>query len=76
MIKTKDFSDQTPRTKTEKIPHLKIAKIGIVSRNYNHKFDNGFRDFSHEFSECCLDSTTNAAIRFCLPVQHRSSEII
>lgn len=51
MIKTKGFSDQTPKTKTEKPPHLKVAKIGIVSRDYRHKYENRFRDFSAAFPE-------------------------
>lgn len=30
-------------------PHLSIGKIGIVSRDYQIKYPNGYRDFSHSF---------------------------
>ncbi len=49
--KTKVLCDSAPSTKTGPAPHLKVAKIGIVSRDYNHKYANGFRDFSEAFSE-------------------------
>lgn len=60
MIKTKIISDQAPRTNTGAAPHLEVARIGIVSRDYRHK-DNGFADFSAAFhgvlkdldEECC-----------------------
>jgi hypothetical protein len=45
MITTKGLNGQTLTTQTEKPPHLKVAKIGIVSRDYNH-----VRDFSEVFS--------------------------
>lgn len=51
MIETKGSSDQIPTTNTERAPHLKVAKIGIVSRDYCHKYGSGFRDFSEAFSE-------------------------
>ena len=28
-------------------PCLTVAKVGIVSRDYRHRYENGFRDFSH-----------------------------
>ncbi len=40
--KTKSFGDPTPSAKTEPGPRLTIAKIGIVSRDYNKLRD--FRD--------------------------------
>jgi len=42
----KGFSGQQLRVKTDLGPRLAIAKIGIVSRDYTHKYTNGFRDFS------------------------------
>ena len=38
-----------PITKTEPPPRLTPRKIGIVSRDYNRKYRNGFRDFSAAF---------------------------
>jgi hypothetical protein len=43
--KTKDFGDPTPSSKTEAAPRLTVAKIGIVSRDYN------LMDFSEPFSD-------------------------
>jgi hypothetical protein len=51
MIRTKDSRDQTKRTKAESAPSLVVAKIGIVSRDYRHRYQNGFRDFSETFSD-------------------------
>jgi hypothetical protein len=48
--KTKDIARPTLSTKTEPTPRLTVRKIGIVSRDYNHKFSNRFRDFSATFS--------------------------
>ena len=44
--RTKVLRDSTPSTKTGPAPHLKVAKIGIVSRDYNK-----VRDFSETFSD-------------------------
>jgi hypothetical protein len=49
--KDKDFGDPKPSTKTGPAPRLKAAKIGIVSRDYRYKYENGFRDFSEKFSD-------------------------
>jgi hypothetical protein len=49
--KTKDFGEATPSAKTEPGPRLKVAKIGIVSRDYRHEYENGFRDFSEAFPD-------------------------
>jgi hypothetical protein len=46
---TKSLGDQRQGSTTEPAPKLKVAKIGIVSRNYNHEYSNGFRDFSAAF---------------------------
>ena len=51
LIPTKGLSDQTLKTRTEKPPPLNVAKIGIVSRDYRYKYENGFRDFSEAFPE-------------------------
>ncbi len=48
--KTKDVARSTLGTKTEPVPRLTVRKLGIVSRDYNHKFPNGLRDFSATFS--------------------------
>jgi len=50
MIKTNGDSDKTLRTKKEKPPHLKVARIGIVSRDYRRKYENGL-DFSNALSD-------------------------
>jgi hypothetical protein len=44
--KAKSLGDPTPSTKTEPAPRLKVAKIGIVSRDYRR-----IRDFSQQFSD-------------------------
>lgn len=45
---TKSSGDplQEKSGKTDTSPFLNIAKIGIVSRDYRHRYDNGYRDFS------------------------------
>jgi hypothetical protein len=48
-IGTKDLEDRRPGATTGSAPKLKVAKIGIVSRDYNYMFSNGYRDFSAEF---------------------------
>jgi len=48
--KTKDIARPTLSSKTEPTPRLTVRKVGIVSRDYNHKHSNGFRDFSATFS--------------------------
>ena len=50
-IGTKDLGDQRPGATTGSAPKLKVAKLGVVSRDYNHRFSNGFRDFSAVFSD-------------------------
>lgn len=36
---------------TESRPDLNICKVGIVTRDYQKKFSNGYRDFSHTLSQ-------------------------
>jgi hypothetical protein len=33
--------------KTDAKPSLEISKIGIIARDYSHKYPNGYRDFSN-----------------------------
>jgi hypothetical protein len=49
--KAKGFGDPTPSAKTQPLPRLKVAKIGIVSRDYRHEYENGFKDFSAIFPD-------------------------
>jgi len=48
-MKTKDtgVSQQRRNRRTRSAPSLRISKLGIISRNYQCKFCNGYRDFSH-----------------------------
>lgn len=48
--KTKDVARPMLSTKTAQTPRLTVRKVGVVSRDYNHKFSNGLRDFSATFS--------------------------
>ena len=49
-------------------PHLQISKVGIVSRNYSYKFENGYRDFSYALPSVIklLDDRKCDAILFSL----------
>lgn len=49
--KTIDIARPTLSIKTEPAPRLTVRKIGIVSRDYTHKYANGFRDFSSVFDD-------------------------
>jgi hypothetical protein len=48
--KTKAIAGTGLNSTTEPTPRLTVRKIGIASRDYNHKYSNGFRDFSATFS--------------------------
>src|SRR5450759_2462642 len=52
MTMSQTKKDDSPRlsSKAAKSPRLKARRIGIVSRDYTHKYKNGFRDFSDVFS--------------------------
>lgn len=52
-MKTKDSSRPQPRRneKTDSPPFLTISKLGIISRDYRTRYDNGYRDFSHAFAD-------------------------
>lgn len=49
-------------------PCLSITKLGIVSRDYQHKFANGYRDFSHALPDVLklLDNKGCDAVLFSL----------
>lgn len=47
MLKKSDVTKKFKINKEKKPPSLNIRKIGVVSRNYQYKFKNGFRDFSN-----------------------------
>jgi hypothetical protein len=49
--KTRSSSKQTKATRAKPIPKLTVAKIGIVSRDYNDDYKNGKRDFSAAFPD-------------------------
>lgn len=40
------MSNRRNKEKTSAAPRLNIAKLGIVSRDYRHRYANGYRDFS------------------------------
>lgn len=46
MTKSRGRSQQV-KSGTIDAPCLDITKLGIVSRDYRHIYENGFRDFSH-----------------------------
>jgi hypothetical protein len=47
----KDIARPTLARETETAPHLSVRTIGIVSRDYTHKYANGLRDFSSVFNK-------------------------
>ena len=53
---------------SEHQPVLHISKLGIVSRDYRKKFENGYRDFSHVFPDVLnlLDSHGCDSVLFSL----------
>lgn len=51
MVKSQRSFVQPLIAKTESKPSLKVRKIGIVTRDYRNEFPNGYRDFSHTFSQ-------------------------
>ena len=74
--KTKGLGDPALSVKTEPAPRLTVAKIGIVSRDYRYKYENGFRDFSEAFSEILkrLDDEGCDTVLFSLySIVHRKS---
>ena len=48
-MKERGSTDRPVTIKFGSKPHLKIGRIGIVSRDYRIKYPNGYRDFSHSF---------------------------
>jgi hypothetical protein len=61
-------SQQQVKDKDTKPPYLDISKLGIVSRNYRDKYENGRRDFSQKLSEVLnfLDKKGCDAVLFSL----------
>jgi hypothetical protein len=59
---------QIKSAKTDSAPCLRISRLGIVSRDYRHKYENGFRDFSQVMLEVLqlLDSKECDAALFSL----------
>ena len=49
-------------------PNITVRKLGIVARDYNIRFDNGYRDFSHILPETLkfLDDNGCDAVLFSL----------
>ncbi len=46
MTKKRSLSSKSPHRELDFIPNLNLQKIGIVARDYNLVFPNGYRDFS------------------------------
>jgi hypothetical protein len=64
----------TKNEETNTAPSLKITKLGIVFRDYRHKFENGFRDFSYALPRILklLDDAGCDAVLFSLfSIVHR-----
>lgn len=51
MTKQKDTPAQSIKRTIRPKPSLEIKKVGIVSRDYNIIYPNGYRDFSHSFAQ-------------------------
>lgn len=53
---------------SDTVPCLSIAKLGAVSRDYGHKYKNGYRDFSHALPDVLklLDDEGCDAVLFSL----------
>jgi hypothetical protein len=49
ITKNAPIAGQKLRPSRGEIPALNVTRIGIVSRNYSHKYKNGLRDFSDAF---------------------------
>lgn len=47
MKKSSGVAQQPKYGITRSGPSLNISKIGMISRDYRYKYDNGYRDFSH-----------------------------
>lgn len=47
MTKSEKSTKQSEIGNAGSVPCLNIAKLGVVSRDYGHEYENGFRDFSY-----------------------------
>ena len=66
---TKRGAFQSQRSaKVAQAPRLNITKLGIVSRDYGRKYENGYRDFSHVLPDVLklLDNNGCDAVLFSL----------
>lgn len=68
MTQTKISKNMEPPLDIGIKPTLKISKLGIVSRDYSHKFSNGCSDYSHVLSKVLiiLDAQECDAVMFSL----------
>jgi len=66
--KGREHPKQTDTANTVSAPCLNITKLGIVSRDYSRKYDNGYRDFSHTLPDVLklLDKNGCNAVLFSL----------
>ena len=51
MTKSGRGAQQSKNVMIGSVPSLNLAKLGIVSRDYQCKYDNGYRDFSYTLAE-------------------------
>lgn len=51
MIRDENSDKQSESIKAASVPCLSITKIGVVSRDYRHTYDNGYRDFSQSMPD-------------------------
>ena len=70
LMMTKSLNDvmQEKIEKNAAKPCLQITKLGIVSREYDHKYENGYKDFSHALPDVLklLDQSGCDAVVFSL----------
>jgi hypothetical protein len=68
LTKSSGRAKQTKSEKTNTAPSLSITKLGIVSRDYQYIFNNGFRDFSNALPDILklLDDKGCDAVLFSL----------
>ena len=68
MSKQNNILEQKDRGISNQHLNIKIKRLGIVSRDYRFKENNGYRDFSYSFEEVlkCLDSKGCDSVLFSL----------
>ncbi len=51
MLRDNERSQEVHTNNQHGAPNLNISKLGIVSRDYRHTYQNGFRDFGHVLTD-------------------------